>query len=171
MNIAKSDIEKAVGLGALKSIRLVSMSVGVIYGHYFDAIYRDMDDRDKREKAIALDSTGRQWRSELRFSLRLQPPNQKADLGGGELIDWAPKKVFLDTSVPVAEVADPASMASLPSSSCGNLNPAGKWLISVLDTMIKPEAKTAVYGSNYADASDHLKIKGIAVQLTVAITH
>lgn len=166
----KSRIESRTGLTGIKSIRVVAVSVGVVFGRSDQEFHESINDKDKRDRLAALDSAGRAWRSRNRFSVRIQPPAQRAELAASEVIEWKPDQALLDSSVPVCDVVDPADMAGVPAELCANLNPQGTWKIAIRDDQINSEWTTTVSGPNFADVSEQTKIKGLTLLFTVAIT-
>lgn len=169
-NLTPALIQSRTSIGDIRSARLISLSMGVVSGANYTGIIDVIDDKDKRDREIALATQIKTWRALFRVGARVTPPNQKVKFDDDGLdINGPQRDIYLDEQLPVSEVSDPDGLCALPSDRVANLNPFGRWRMAVLDRMSRAIGDIKLSETWWNGAHSWANVDGLIVTVNLAL--
>jgi hypothetical protein len=124
-----------------KSYRILAAGAAVVFDEDFDKVKSLISSSSPVTDENAKREIIRQWRNSLRFGLKVVAPAQVGTLADGNPSrSWSPARIELDNLVTAANVTDLSQMTNLPTDRVANLNPLGRWIVSVNDLARSPSA-------------------------------
>lgn len=166
-------IKNKLAYSNYKSVRTVAMSVGVAFSEDEAEVKRlilgtgaDMVLASARRDLI------KEWRNRLKFGLRIVPPVQSALHDAGESATWQPVRIELDDEVGVAASVGVGSLYAVPARDVLNVNPLGRWVVSVNPSARTPHALSGTLSERPFGTDNVLaNVAGIVFSLKLAFRY
>lgn len=154
-----------------KSIRLVAMSIGVVFEDDDAELKRLLETEDSKMALLTgRRELAREWRNRQRFGARIKPPPQTAAFDGGEILSWSPDRIELDDEVACAGALGIGNLSPVPQSQVQNLSPLGRWTVSFNGYSATPFQPRAFISDRTAGTVYPLvKIAGLIMSFKLAI--
>jgi hypothetical protein len=123
--------------------RLLSVGVSFVFDEDFDKVTAAITNGGDITGENAKREILRDWRSRLRLALQILPPRQRGTMADGNASEeWGYPALLLYDSVGAATAPELASMTLVYPDKMLNLNPIGRWYVSMSSTSKTPQNLT-----------------------------
>lgn len=150
-----------------RPLRLLSGSVGLLFGGRAGSVLGVTDDPAARDKEASLAAAAREWQASKRGGMRIGVPKQVADYGNGQAPSWTYGDIFLDDMVGIVSSFDDPRLTPLPAYRVANINPMGQWKIVINDTLRDARYFDGLSTKFFDDRYDWTRPVGLLVCLRV----
>jgi hypothetical protein len=148
-----------------RPLRLLSASVGLLFGGQVGSVLGAPDDQAARDKEASIAAAAREWQASKRGGMRIGVPKQVADYGPAQSPSWTYPDIWLDNTVGIVSSFDDPRLTSLPAYRVANINPMGQWKIDISDRLCDPRYFDGLGSKFFDDRYDWTRPLGLVVGL------